>query len=49
MPELPDIQIFSTNLNKIFAGKKIIKVKVVNGNKLKDKPKDIVSNVEGKH
>src|SRR5450755_5125621 len=48
MPELPDIEVFSANLDKTFAGKKVLKVKVVNGNKLKDKPKDIVSNVEGK-
>jgi len=48
MPELPDIEVFSANLDKIFAGTKVTKVKVVNGNKLKDGPKDIVSNVEGK-
>ena len=47
MPELPDIEVFSANLNKIFAGKKVLKVKVVNGNKLKDKPKDIITNVQG--
>ncbi|KAA9037147.1 Fpg/Nei family DNA glycosylase [Ginsengibacter hankyongi] len=48
MPELPDIEVFSANLNSIFAGKKVAKVKVVNGNKLKDKPKDIITNVQGK-
>jgi formamidopyrimidine-DNA glycosylase len=48
MPELPDIEVFSANLDKIFAGNKVLKVKIVNGNKLKDKPKDIISNVEGK-
>src|SRR5664279_3446390 len=48
MPELPDIEVFSSNLNKIFAGAKVTKVKLVNSNKLKDKPKDIASNVEGK-
>jgi formamidopyrimidine-DNA glycosylase len=48
MPELPDIEVFSANLNKIFAGKKVTKVNVINGNKLKDKPTDIISNVEGK-
>ncbi len=36
MPELPDIEVFTRNLDKIFAGKKLIKVKIVNGNKLQD-------------
>ena len=48
MPELPDIAVFTFNLNKIFAGKKIDKVKVVNGSKLKDKPKELTSNLQGK-
>ena len=42
MPELPDIEVFSANLNKIFAGKKVTKVNVINGNKLKDKPTDSI-------
>ena len=36
MPELPDIAVFSKNLDKLFAGKKLLKVKVVNGKKLPD-------------
>ena len=36
MPELPDIEVFSRNLNNLFAGKKLIKIKVVNGKKLAD-------------
>ncbi len=48
MPELPDIEVFSSNLNKIFAGKKLVKVNIVNGKKLKDKPKDIITNLQGK-
>ena len=36
MPELPDVEVFTRNLNKIFAGKKLLKIKVVNGQKLKD-------------
>ena len=36
MPELPDIEVFTRNLNKIFAGKKLETIKVVNGQKLKD-------------
>lgn len=38
MPELPDVEIFSRNLDAVFAGKKLLKVKIVNGKKLKDKP-----------
>jgi formamidopyrimidine-DNA glycosylase len=36
MPEIPDIEVFTRNLNKIFAGKKLLKIKIVNGQKLKD-------------
>lgn len=36
MPELPDLQVFSKNLSKHFAGKKLQHIKVVNGGKLKD-------------
>ncbi|MEO6315137.1 MAG: DNA-formamidopyrimidine glycosylase family protein [Chitinophagaceae bacterium] len=36
MPELPDIEVFTRNLNKIFAGRKLVKIKIVNGQKLKD-------------
>ncbi len=38
MPELPDVEVFSSNLNKLFAGKKLVKVKIINGKKLKHKP-----------
>ena len=48
MPELPDIQIFSDNLKKLFAGKKVSKIKVVNGKKLKDSSKELVKCIEGK-
>src|SRR3954468_238010 len=36
MPELPDLQVFSKNLSKHFAGKKLEHIKVINGAKLKD-------------
>jgi formamidopyrimidine-DNA glycosylase len=36
MPELPDIEVFTMNLDAIFSGKKLIKIKIVNGRKLKD-------------
>ena len=35
MPELPDLQVFSQNLNKKFAGKKLQKLNIVNTKKLK--------------
>ena len=48
MPELPDIQVFSSNLKSLFAGKKLVKIKVINGRKLKDKPEDLSKSLEGK-
>ncbi len=48
MPELPDIEVFASNLNKIFAGKKVMKLKVVNGNKLKDSVKELSASIDGK-
>lgn len=48
MPELPDIQVFANNLKSLFKGKKLIKVKVVNGKKLQDKPKQLSQALEGK-
>ncbi len=41
MPELPDLEVFSTNLKSHFAGKKLLSLKVINAKKLKDKPKDL--------
>lgn len=37
MPELPDVEVFSRNLNDLFAGKKLLQVKIINGKKLKNK------------
>ena len=48
MPELPDIEVFSRSLNKIFAGKKLIKIKIVNGKKLPDKPAAFTKALKGK-
>jgi formamidopyrimidine-DNA glycosylase len=48
MPELPDVEIFSKNLNKVFAGKELRKVKVVNGKKLPDTAQALAKNLEGK-
>src|SRR5688572_3157974 len=47
MPELPDIEVFSTNLKKLLAGKKLTEVKVINGKKLKDKPAELSKALEG--
>jgi formamidopyrimidine-DNA glycosylase len=35
MPELPDVEVFSRNLHQLFAGKKLLKLVVVNGKKVK--------------
>ena len=48
MPELPEIEVFTNNLNKLIAGKKILKIKVVNGKKLKDSPKELSKRLDGK-
>jgi formamidopyrimidine-DNA glycosylase len=48
MPELPDIEIFTRNLHKEFAGKKLVKVKIVQGKKLPDKPAAYAKRLTGK-
>ena len=48
MPELPDVEVFAKNLNKVFANKKLLKVKVVNGKKLPDTAKALSTALEGK-
>ena len=48
MPELPDVEVFARNLNDIFAGKKLLKVRIVNGKKLKDSPADYRKRLTGK-
>jgi len=48
MPELPDVEVFSKNLDAIFANKKIVKVKVVNGKKLPDTAQALSKNLESK-
>ena len=37
MPELPDVEVFTRNLDRQFAGHKLEKIKIVNGKKLPDK------------
>lgn len=48
MPEIPDVEIFAKNLNKVFAGKKLLEIKVVNGKKLPDTAKALTRHLEGK-
>jgi len=48
MPEIPDVEVFAKNLDKVFANKKLLKVKVVNGKKLPDMAKALSAALEGK-
>jgi len=48
MPELPDIEVFCRTIKKKYAGKQLSKVKVVQGKKLKDSPKELSAALEGK-
>lgn len=48
MPELPDVYVFAKNLDRVFAGKKLLKVKVVNGKKLPDTAQKLSRTLEGK-
>ena len=48
MPELPDVEVFSKNLDKVFGGRELRKVKVVNGKKLPDTAQALTKNLEGK-
>ena len=47
MPELPDLEVFSHNLNKQFTGKKLQQVKVVVSKKLKVTPAKLKKSLEG--
>lgn len=47
MPELPDVQIFSGNLKKLFAGKQLRKIVLINGKKLKDSQQQLSKALEG--
>jgi formamidopyrimidine-DNA glycosylase len=48
MPELPDIEVFTRNLDKIFAGKKLLRIKIVNGKKLENSPAAFTKALKGK-
>jgi formamidopyrimidine-DNA glycosylase len=47
MPELPDIEVFSRNLKKMYGGKKLSKIKVLNDKNIKDSQKELSKALEG--
>jgi formamidopyrimidine-DNA glycosylase len=47
MPELPDLQVFSSNLDKKLSGKAVKEVKVVNEQNLKASVADLKKSIEG--
>ena len=47
MPELPDIEVFTRNLKKMYAGKKLSKIKVVNTKNIKDSQSVLSKTLEG--
>jgi formamidopyrimidine-DNA glycosylase len=48
MPELPDLEVFTQSLNKRFSGRKLVRLKVINGKKLKDKPAALSKELDGR-
>jgi formamidopyrimidine-DNA glycosylase len=47
MPELPDIEVFTRNLKKMFGGKTLSRIKLVNNKNIKDSQKDLSKALEG--
>ena len=47
MPEIPDIQNFSSNLKKLLIGKKLRKIQVIKGKKLNDNQSKLSKSLEG--
>jgi formamidopyrimidine-DNA glycosylase len=47
MPELPDLQVFSKNLNRELVGKKLVKLTVVDNRKLKTTTSKLKKSLEG--
>lgn len=48
MPELPDIEVFSRNLNAVFAGKKLLKIKITGGKNISDTTASFNSRLKNK-
>jgi len=46
MPELPDLEVFSHNLNKALAGKKVSEVEIKNARKLNTDSKELKASIE---
>ena len=47
MPELPDLQVFSSNLNKLLKGKKVDKIAVPESKKLNAPVAELKKELEG--
>lgn len=47
MPELPDIEVFSRNLKKMYGGRKLVKIKVVNNKNIKDSQNELSKALQG--
>ena len=47
MPELPDLQVFAKNLNRLFAGKQLRQLKIVNAASLKDDESSLNASLKG--
>lgn len=47
MPELPDIEVFSRNIKKLYGGKKLDQIKIVNNKNIKDTQKALSSAFDG--
>jgi formamidopyrimidine-DNA glycosylase len=48
MPELPDIEVFTRNLDKIYAGKKLQQIKIINAQKLNNSQAAFTKALQGK-
>jgi formamidopyrimidine-DNA glycosylase len=47
MPELPDIEVFSRNIEKMYGGKKLTKIKIVNNKNMEDTQKALSKAFDG--
>src|SRR6476659_256211 len=47
MPELPDIEVFTRNLKKMFCEKTMSKIKIVNNKNIQDSQKELSKTLEG--
>jgi formamidopyrimidine-DNA glycosylase len=47
MPEMPDIEVFSRNLAKMYRGKKLVKIKIADKKNIEDSQKEVSKALEG--